>query len=76
MLPYPLISLVASLILGVWYVALADASRRSKVVVSAVVVAGLILGWRYPRWILIAILLQVAVSLYVLIYVKVNAGAS
>ena len=32
--------------------------------------------WRYPERLVLAVLLQVAVSLYVLIYLKVNPYAS
>jgi len=69
---YALIPLVVSLVLGVRYVAIEQASRGSKLAVAVTVAAGLIIWWRYPQWILVATLLQVAVCIYVLVYLKLN----
>lgn len=75
MLPYGLITLVASVALAVHHVAIADASRRSKLAVSAVVVAALFIWWNYFQWQwrVLAIVLQVSVSVYALVYLKMNA---
>jgi hypothetical protein len=72
-MPYGLIPLIASVILGVRYLALAETSGGSKVAVASIVAAGLLIWWRYPQWLLIATLVQAAVSIYVLIYLKVHA---
>jgi hypothetical protein len=72
-MPYGLIALIASVVLGVRYLAVEEASGGSKAAVAAIVAGGLIIWWRYPQWLLVGILLQVAVSIYVLIYLKVRA---
>jgi hypothetical protein len=64
---------MASVVLGVRYLALEDASGKSKVAVASIVAAGLLIWWRYPQWLLVATLLQAAVSIYVLVYLKVHA---
>jgi hypothetical protein len=72
-MPYGLIPFIASVILGVRYLALEEASGGSKLAVAGIVAAGLLIWWRYPQWLLVATLLQAAVSIYVLIYLKVHA---
>ena len=71
---YGAIPLVASIILGFRYLALKEASGGSKVAVAAIVAAGLLVWWRYPQWLLVATLLQSAISIYVLVYLRVHAG--
>ena len=75
-MPYALIPLLAAVGLGVRYLALGDASLRSKVIVGAVVVASLAIWWFYPAWMIVATLSQVAVSVFVLLYLKLNPHAS
>ena len=71
-MPYSVIALVASVALCVYYVAVTEASGRSKVAVSVIVLASLIV-WRYrPQWLVLATLLQAATGIYVLIYFKVT----
>jgi len=70
---YGLISLVASVILGVRYVASEDASGGSKFAVGSIVASGLLIWWLYPQWLLVGTILQVAVSIFVLIHFKVHA---
>jgi hypothetical protein len=72
-MPYGLIPLIASVVLGVRYLAFEEASGGSKVGVATIAAAGLLIWWRYPQWLLVATLLQAAVSIYVLIYLKVHA---
>ena len=72
-MPYGLIPLVASVLLGVRYLASEDASGGSKVAVGGIVAARLLIWWRYPQWLLVATVFQAAVSIYVLIYFKVHA---
>jgi hypothetical protein len=50
-----------------------EASGGSKAVVASIVAAALLIWWRYPQWLLGATLLQAAVSIYVLVYLKVHA---
>jgi HD-like signal output (HDOD) protein len=76
MLLYALLPLVVSGGLAIRYVSMGDPSVVSKVAVVAAVGASLMVWWRYPERLVLAILLQVAVSLYVLIYLKVNPYAS
>ncbi len=59
---YGLVPLIASIILG-----------GSKVAVAGIVAAGLLIWWRYPQWLVAAIVLQSAISIYVLIYFKLHA---
>jgi hypothetical protein len=72
-MPYGLIPLIASVILGVRYLAHDEASGGSKVALASIVAGGLLIWWRYPQWLLVATLVQAAVSIYVLIYLKVHA---
>jgi hypothetical protein len=70
---YGLIPLVASVALGIRYLADEEASSGSKVAVAGIVAAGLLIWWRYPQWLAAAIVLQSAISIYVLIYLKMHA---
>ena len=72
-MPYGLIPLIASVALGVRYLAVEEASVGSKGAVASIVAAGLLIWWRYPQWLLVATLLQAVVSIYVLVYLKVHA---
>jgi hypothetical protein len=69
LIPYDIIPLIASIILGAYYIFLGKASRRSQVVVAVTVGIALLI---WSRWHLAAILLQVAVSIYVLVYLRLN----
>jgi hypothetical protein len=71
-MPYELIPLIASVVLAVRYLRIGDASSRSKAVVALVVVASLVVRWRYPALALGATLAQVAVSIGILIYLRIN----
>jgi uncharacterized membrane protein YbaN (DUF454 family) len=75
-MPYAFIPMVAAILLGIRYLILGEASRRSKLAVVAVVIASLVIWWYFPEWMAVAILLQVAVSIYVLLYFKLNPYAS
>jgi hypothetical protein len=74
-MPYALIPLLASVVLSARYLALGEASRRSKAFVCLAVVASVVIWWEYPGWQVGATLTQVAVSIYVLVYLKVNPYA-
>jgi hypothetical protein len=71
-MPYDVIPLIASILLGAYYVLLGEASRRSQVAVAVTVGTALLIWWCFPRWHLVATLLQVAVSIYVLMYLRLN----
>jgi hypothetical protein len=75
MTPYALIPLVVSVVLGARYLAMGDPSRWSKAVVVIAVAASLVIWWKYPEWLLVASIAQVAVSIYVLVYLRVNPYA-
>jgi hypothetical protein len=74
-MPYALIPLLVSVVLGIRYVALRDATRWSKAIVVLAVAASVVIWWEYPEWLIGATLAQVAVSIYVLVYLKVNPYA-
>jgi hypothetical protein len=75
-MPYELIPLVVSGALVIRYLSLGDPSAVSKGAMVAALGASLVVWWRFPGWIVVAVLLQVGVSLWVLIYLKVNPYAS
>ena len=75
-MPYELIPLIVSGVLVVRYLSLGDPSVASKVAMVAALGASLMVWWRYPQWMVAAVLLQVGVSLWVVIYLKVNPYAS
>jgi len=76
MIVYALLPLVTAGILVIVCLRLADPSAFSKVTVVVALAASLFIWWRYPDAPLIAVLLQVGISLYVLIYLRVNPYAS
>jgi hypothetical protein len=76
MIAYALIPLVVSGVLVIRYLSMGDPSTVSKIIVVAALGASLIVWWRYPATLVVAVLLQVGVSLFVLIYLKVNPYAS
>lgn len=71
-MPYALIGLVGSLALAVYYVVAADATRRSKCLIAIAECASLVMWLRYPTAEVFAILLQAVVSVYVLIFIRMN----
>ena len=75
-MPYELIPLVVSGGLTVRYLWMGDPSVASKVAVATLVGVSLMIWWQYPGWIVVATLLQVGASIYVLVYLKVNPYAS
>ena len=74
-MPYVVIGLVASLALATYYVTLAESSFRSKCVIAIAECASLVVWFRYSKAMVAAILLQAVVSVYVLIFIKVNRDA-
>jgi hypothetical protein len=75
-MPYALIAMVAAILLGLRYLILGDASLRSKVFVATAVGASLVIWWYFPEWMVVAIFLQVGVSIFVLLYFRLNPYAS
>lgn len=76
MIVYALLPLLVSAILVVVFLRLNEPSTISKIIVVIVLAASLIVWWRFPGSLVVAVLLQVGVSLYVLIYLRVNPYAS
>ena len=75
-MPYELIALVVSGGLAIRYLMMREASVGSKVAIVGAVGGSLVIWWQYPEWLVAATLLQVAASIYVLVYLKVNPYAS
>ena len=71
-MPYGLIPLIASLLLGAYHAVVSDAPALSKWVVSGLVVGALLVWWRLPAWALGASIVQAAVGIYVLIQMRVS----
>lgn len=71
-MPYALIGLVGSLALAGYYVAMADATRRSKCLIAIAECASLVVWFRFSKAMVAATLLQAVVSVYVLIFIRVN----
>ena len=69
---YGVIPIIASVILAIHHVTIAEASRRSRLTVALVVTASLVIWRFFPRWIILAMLLQVVVSIYMLIHLQLN----
>jgi len=72
-MPYQLVPFLTSLGLGIWYVLNREASARSRVALGSTVLASLVIWWSYPQWLVVATLLQVGASIYVLVYLRLNA---
>ena len=74
-MPYELIAVVAATALAIRYVIIRDASAWSRALVVLAVAASLMIWWRYPAFTVVATLVQVAVSIFVLVYLRVNPHA-
>lgn len=72
---YAFIPIIFSVVLALVYIAATEASRWSKIVVAAIVALSLVIWRLAPQWLVVATLLQVAASVYVIAYFKVS-GAS
>lgn len=75
-MPYALIPMLAAVGLGIRYLFLPDASARSRIIVASAVLLSIAIWWYFPKWMVAATLLQVGVSIFVLLYLKVNSSAS
>jgi hypothetical protein len=73
-MPYGLIPLIAAVFLTLRHLAITDASRRSKLAVATVVVASLAISRYAPQWGVLAMLLQVGASIYMLVYWKIEGN--
>ena len=69
-MPYGLLLQVIVLALAFYYVVIADASERSRVLVAVVVATSFLITWRLPAWHLAASLVRLGVCVYVLLYLK------
>jgi hypothetical protein len=73
---YAFIPVVVSIILMLHHAAITDASRWSKFTVVGVVAVSLAI-WRYaPQWLVLATLLQVVISVYMLMYLRWHGDAA
>jgi hypothetical protein len=73
--PYGLVAPIVAVVLAILHVALTDASRASRGCVVVVVALSLLLPRLLPRWSLLATLLQVGVSVYMLLYWRWQAAS-
>lgn len=71
-MPYSLVSLVAAILLSLRYLALPEATPRSKLLVGGTSLGYLAIWLWRPAWRITAILLELSVSLYVLVYLKLH----
>ena len=69
---YAVIPVLASIILVLHHVAFTDASRLSKFIVATAVAASLAIWRYYPQWLVLATLVQVGTSIYMLLYLRVR----
>ena len=68
-----LIPLIAAIALVVCYVVVTDASAPSKALLAALLVVSLACTFGFPRLRLAGLLIQVALGVFVLLYLKVRA---
>lgn len=73
---YALLPLVVSGGLVIGYLRSSDPSLPSRIAIVMALGASLILWWKFPGMLLVAVLLEVAVSLFVLIYLRINPYSS
>lgn len=71
-MPYGLVSLLLVLAATGWFVFATDASRGSKLFVSAVCLASFAPGFLAPQWGLAGLLLQVLLVIGIVLYSKVH----
>ncbi|MFB3105210.1 MAG: hypothetical protein ACE1ZA_09790 [Pseudomonadales bacterium] len=69
---YAVIPIVASIVLMLHHVVVTDAPSKSKWFVAIVVAASMAVWRFFPQWIVLATLTQVAASVYMLVYLKVQ----
>ena len=73
---YAFIPVIASIILMIHHVVITEASRWSKFTVIGVVVASLVVWQYWPQWLVLATLLQVGISVYMLMYLRWHGDAA
>ena len=73
---YALLPLVVSGFLVIQYLRMSDPSLASKTVVVLALAASLIVWWKYPGKLVVAVLIEVGISLFVLIYLRLHPYAS
>lgn len=72
-MPYGTIALLAAIILSARFILATDASVRLKVVVSAVCLASISIGFLQPQWALVGLLLQVTLVIGLVIHAKFHS---
>jgi hypothetical protein len=65
--PYALFSLLATIVLAAYHGFFTDEAPRSKLVVALVTLGAVVIWWRVPRFIVVALVLQAAICVYVLV---------
>ena len=75
LVPYGLLGLLLALGFGIRYFASGEASRGSKLILAVVLAVSLLISWQYPHLRAVATVLQAGISIYVLIYLKLNPYA-
>ena len=71
-MPYGIVLLLASIGLPLYFVALSSAPSRVKCVVGSLACLGVVLSHWFPRLVILGTVVQLAVCLVVLIYLKVH----
>ena len=69
---YVLVPLIAVIFLTFHYVVRSEASARSKWIVGCLTVISLVAWWRFPKWDFLATILQVGISIYIILYRKLE----
>jgi hypothetical protein len=71
---YTAIPLIASIALALHHVVATEAPRLSKMTITLVIVSSLVFSQYFPRWSILATVVQAAASVYMLLYLKVRFG--
>ena len=72
---YGVIPIIASVLLAIHHVVATGASRWSKLAMVIIVSASLVVWQYYPRWLILATLMQVGAAIYMLLYSRFETGA-
>ena len=71
-LGYSVIALVASIVLLIDHILRAESAPLAKAMTAIVVLVAAVLLFRYAQWFVVALLLQVAVSVYMLLHARLT----
>ena len=73
---YGAIAPIAAIVLALHHVVFTDASIRSKLIVAMVVATSFAVGKFLPEWAIAATLMQIAASVYMLVYLKLRESTA